>query len=82
MVKEWKIKGNIGSHGVRIIGHEGWYEAYIKCGGCCEVVRYYNQPEGEDYNQIHICDIPAFIEILQSIEKYRVQYFTEQGTLD
>lgn len=79
---EWEIDGEEHSHAVSIKDVEGWYEAYIKWDGCCEVVQHYNTPGGDgDSDQIHICDIPKFIEILQSIEKYRREYFGKQGTL-
>ncbi len=55
-----------------------WYDAYIKWDGCCNVRHFWNAPKNlqsdkeEDYEQMHICDIPQFIKILQSIEDFRM----------
>ncbi len=53
---------------------EGYpYSAYIKADGCCEIKRIHNKDtktEMEDF--IHICDIPQFIKILQSLEDFRM----------
>ena len=52
-----------------------WYEAYVRSDGCCDVFRYYNHPKKDnedDYDQIHMCGIPEFIKILQSIEDFRM----------
>ena len=49
------------------------YDAYIKWDGCCEIRRHYNVgSKNQDTDQIHICDIPQFITILQSLEDFRM----------
>ena len=54
---------------------EGWdYTAYIKWDGCCEITKV-NACKGKDGLEdetTHICNIPQFIEILQSLEKFRM----------
>ena len=54
---------------VKLDGFE--YDAFIKWDGCCEVRRY-NNGHQDEYDQIHICDIPQFITILQSLEDFRM----------
>ncbi len=52
---------------------EMYYDAFIKSDGCCEVRHYLNiGHKTQDYDQIHICDIPQFITILQSLEDFRI----------
>jgi len=44
---------------------EDWdYTAYIKWDGCCEIKN--------DSINVHICDVPQFIEVLQSLEEFRM----------
>ena len=52
--------------------------AFIKWDGCCEVSLCFNE---NDWDTIHVCSIPNFIEELQAIEEFRVKYFKQQGTL-
>ena len=54
---------------------EGWnYSAYIKRDGCVDLVKKDScvGPNGTEDEDIHICDIPQFIEILQSLENFRM----------
>ncbi len=61
---------------------DGRWEAYIKWDGCCEIIRHSVTPiEYDEPEQIHICDMDEYIEMLQAIEKFRVAHFTEQGTI-
>lgn len=54
---------------------EGWdYTAYIKWDGCCEITKT-NACKGEDGLEdetTHICNVPQFIKILQSLEDFRM----------
>ena len=43
------------------------YEAYIKWDGCCEVTNT------ETEERMHICDIDAFVKVLQSLEDFRLR---------
>ena len=47
---------------------EDWdYTAYIKWDGYCEI-----KGNGKQID-IHICDVPQFIEVLQSLEEFRMK---------
>ncbi len=47
---------------------EGWdYEAFIKWDGCCDI------RGNNGLIDSHICDIPQFIEVLQSLEEFRMK---------
>ena len=55
---------------------DGWdYKAYIKWDGCCEITKI-NACKGKnglEDDSIHICDVPQFIEVLQSLEAFRMK---------
>jgi len=54
---------------------EGWdYTAYIKWDGCCEItkVNACRDKDGLEDETTHICDVPQFIEVLQSLEDFRM----------
>ncbi len=50
------------------------YEAYIKWDGCVDFTKKdaCMGSDGMEDEDIHICDIPAFITILQSLEDFRM----------
>ncbi len=49
------------------------YSAYIKWDGCCEITKTFNEGyESEEKVRLHICDIPQFITILESLEDFRL----------
>lgn len=55
---------------------EDWdYTAYIKWDGCCEItkVNACMGKNGLEDDSIHICDVPQFIEVLQSLEEFRME---------
>ena len=52
---------------------EGWeFRAYIKRDGCCEITKADHYARGKIDFRIHVCDVPQFIKILQSLEDFRV----------
>lgn len=79
----WKTKNSPSDekYGLTLISDDGFYEAYIKWDGCCEIIHYSNVPGGDDFDQIHICEMDEFAKMLQTIEKFRKAHFKEQGTL-
>ena len=58
-----------------------WYSAFVKWDGCIELIRYFNVPRdlaperGDDYDQIHICDIDETIERLQALKTAAIEHF-------
>ena len=62
---------------------EGWYSVRIKWDGCVELIRYHNRPffaenpDPQDVNRLHICDLDDFIERLQALRQEGVAYFGE-----
>ena len=50
------------------------YTAYIKWDGCCEITQVdaCKGPDGLENDSFHICDIPRFIRVLQSLEDFRM----------
>lgn len=50
------------------------YEAYIKWDGCCEItqVDFCKGQDGLEDQHFHICDVPQFIKVLQSLEDFRM----------
>ena len=76
---EWDIENDFGDKGETALvvkSKELPYRAYIKWDGCCELYKHNYDNNGKlsrnDYNQIHVCSIPRFIEILQSLEDFRI----------
>jgi len=54
---------------------EGWdYTAYIKWDGCCEITKVNAcvGKNGLEDETTHICDVPQFIEVLESLEAFRM----------
>lgn len=47
-------------------------KAYIKWDGCCQIYKYDMDDFSDEPDTIHICDVPAFIEVLKSLEKFRL----------
>ena len=73
---EWEVTNDFG--GVDNVALEvklkDWgYCAYIKWDGCCEIYKTINKGcPSEEIEQIHICDIPQYIKMLQSLEDFRM----------
>lgn len=56
---------------ITVKGADGWFEAFAKWDGCVDLWFGTDQPEpGEKFeSQIHLCDLPRFIAILQTIQE-------------
>lgn len=52
---------------------EGFCKAYIKWDGCCEITQYEDEEMTKEDFSIHLCDVPRFIAILQSLEQFRME---------
>ncbi|MGR3292482.1 MAG: hypothetical protein ACUZ9M_00535 [Candidatus Scalindua sp.] len=73
-VLNWKITDNFGKKEaccLKVKLENSCYAAFIKWDGCCEIYRYHNNCKN-DYDQIHICNISEFIEVLKSLEEFRM----------
>lgn len=55
-------------HWLEVRDPHGLYNAYPKWDGCIGYTRYLNQPEGEEFNSLYICDIDEEIEQLQALK--------------
>ena len=73
----WIITNDFGGNGnvcldVKLEGTN--YEAFIKWDGCCEITDKDALVSGGELfdSTFHICDVPRFIEILQSLEDFRM----------
>ncbi len=77
---KWIITNDFGDkepHCLSVRAEDGFYEAFIKNNGCCEITEFerYNPETDENETEeftIHICDIPRFITMLQSLEDFRM----------
>ncbi len=70
----WKITNNFDKKEPTCLSvklEDNYYKAFIKRDGCCEIYRHHNNCEN-DYDQIHICSIPHFIKVLESLEEFRM----------
>jgi len=76
---EWVITNDFGDKEPQCLSvkaKDGFYEAFIKWNGCCDITEYEtDQNKTEEFN-IHICDIPRFIKMLQSLEDFRMNNIT------
>ncbi len=66
---EWVITDDFGGKDnvALMVALKGWdYTAYIKWDGCCEI-----KGNGKQID-MHICDVPQFIDVLQSLEDFRM----------
>jgi hypothetical protein len=59
-----------------------FYQAYIKWDGCIDLTRYYNQPFTSnndlcDYDNIRICDLDEFINMLIELKEKAKEQFGE-----
>ena len=73
---DWKITNDFGGGDTSALEVElpdSGYSAFIKWDGCCEIKRIHNKDHNSDsIDRIHICDVPQFIKILQSLEDFRL----------
>ena len=64
---------------VTVRDEDGWYECYMKWDGCCQYYVYSNVPAGEpnaeEPDTIHICDLDQEIAGLQSLREFARQHF-------
>lgn len=75
---KWIITDDFGGEGnvALKVKLEGWdYIAYIKWDGCCEItkVNACMDKNGLVDETTHICNVPQFIEVLQSLEDFRMK---------
>jgi len=52
---------------------DGWYSASVKWDGCIDFTRYFNEPNGEMKDSIHICDIDDMIARLQALKQLCIE---------
>lgn len=57
---------------------DGFWTVSVRRDGCMDFVKYWNQPDGEDYDTLHICDIDDHIEMLQALKKKAIEHFGTQ----
>jgi hypothetical protein len=59
---------------------DGWWEARVRRDGCFELYRGFNEPhstDGENWEQIHICDLDDLITRLQALKAMAQSHFGE-----
>ena len=67
MANRIKVTKFEGDPHVRVVQIDEQYEVYMKWDGCIEI------KEIGDKGSYHVCDVPRFIEQLQTLETYRME---------
>lgn len=78
----WEVdESKTKDHWLQVRDPDGWWRATCKWDGCVELHRFFNDPDTadphdeDDVDNLHICDLPAFIKRMQALLEMAQEFF-------